>query len=122
MSKIIPDNESGRGGPSMLISCLGSGLQDLGSREGFWEAGAAVPRTWALLPDRVGFKSELVVWTSTHGPSVCSSVNRVHSSKPSGRMKWTRSRKEPALCLGCDSCSIKGGLEVKGVDCRVKWS
>lgn len=34
----------------MLISCLASGLQDLSSQGGLWEAG---PRPRALLPSRV---------------------------------------------------------------------
>lgn len=64
-SKIIPDNESGRGGPSMLISCLHSGLQDLGSQGGLWEAGPAVPKTWAFLPNKVRFK---LGWLCEHQP------------------------------------------------------
>lgn len=51
-SKFIPDNESNRGGPSRLASCLAPGLQDLGSSEGgLWEAGAVAPRTRPPLPE-----------------------------------------------------------------------
>lgn len=85
----------------MLVSCLASGLQDLGSQGGLWEAGAVVPRTWALWPNRVGLRSGLTVWTSAHGASVCSSVNTAPGVKLSGMVKWTRCCKKAASCPGC---------------------
>lgn len=46
----------------MLISCLASGLQDLGSQGGLWEAG---PRPRALLPELSSSPS----WLCGHEPA-----------------------------------------------------
>lgn len=96
----------------MLVSCRTSGLQDLGAQGGLREAGAVVPRTRALWPDRSGFQAGLAVGTSTHRASVCSSINWAPSMRLGGRVKWTRCCKEAATGFNKGKPGVEGhGLQ-----------
>lgn len=53
-------------------------------------------------------------------PSVCSSVSRARGVKLSGEVTRTRFCREPASRPGRGFCSVKAGLEVKGMDWRVE--
>lgn len=108
-SKIIPDNEPCRRGPRVCYCpALLLASRTSAPREASGSRGRGAKNVGFVA--RVGFRSRLVVGTSTRQASVCPSVNGAHSSKPGGKVKRTRSCKEPLAWPGEHSCFINGGF------------